>query len=160
MLVIVPTIFFKKQFGCFFGTGSTGFSMLWPPLFLVLSRMQERSSDPPLNQGPSSVPQPMSGPIFRGSCPSGDPRPDPAGDPQKGPPEQGGHLRGRPSPGRHARWIFSHPERVRAVLDSKRGFGAPPRALRSNRKRQGPGDRFPVGPGAVGSKSGKESGNW
>ena len=39
---------------------------------------------------------------------------------------------------RHAHWIFSHPERVRAVLSPFGGFGAPPRALRSNGKRQGP----------------------
>ena len=110
--------------------------------------MQERSSDPPLNRGPFFLPRPMSMAIFLGSCPFGDPRPDPVQDPQKGPPERGGHLRGRPSPGRHALWIFSHPERVRAVLDPKGEFGAPPRALRSNGKRPGPGDLFPVGPGA------------
>ena len=38
------------------------------------------------------------------------------------------------APDQHARWIFNPTHRVRAVLDSKKGFGEHPRGLFPGRK--------------------------
>ncbi len=55
------------------------------------------------------------------------PMPENALRPINGPSENAAQTRAGPRSERHALWIFFHPQRVRAVLDSKKGFGENPR---------------------------------